>query len=411
MKIRNLSHVKEFRLRRGRRLPSVPTSNRTLLSSLPYDHSISLLHSNVITWTKEVVVTGVDWAAADTSEDILVGWFNLITQEWTGPPPIHLKISWCREGTQPSPLLSAYPPPSEVIRYLLSPQPTKWRNSTIELNKQRPAAIGILSPRELPATSLPSGYKLQLYSRTVVPYIINIPPKRTLIWIKALPYHMNARTLALLSDSSQICERNNILLALLSDNSQICGASAMSEVWALTAAHCVFNGDELTAPTSLSLRSGSVKHAEDGYIHDVTKIIPHHKYHSMQYDEDIAVLKVKQPFSINKLIGYVSLPLQGEPVEVGTKTVVIGWGLTEEGSGSDLLKETTVDVVDEQICEEFPQFRGIQYISKNMICAVTEGTDSAPLVANETTRTWSDGRADHWDIGRRARRPGRLACG
>nr|CAD7592155.1 unnamed protein product [Timema genevievae] len=249
------------------------------------------------------------------------------------------------------------------------------------------------------------------------------------------------------------------MLALLSDNSQICGASAMSEVWALTAAHCVFNpprvyyapgtpphwifrryrnqwwrpgiphihklwliyvlsevkegygnqvnpcrdqglnpgppaqksdtlpldhevtkyfGDELTAPTSLSLRSGSVKHAEDGYIHDVTKIIPHHKYHFMQYDEDIAVLKVKQPFSINKLIGYVSLPLQGEPVEVGTKTVVIGWGLTEEGSGSDLLKETTVDVVDEQICEEFPQFRGILYISKNMICAVTEGTDSAP---------------------------------
>nr|CAD7265881.1 unnamed protein product [Timema shepardi] len=88
--------------------------------------------------------------------------------------------------------------------------------------------------------------------------------------------------------------------------------------------------------------------------------------------------EVNQPFSINKLIGYVLLPLQGEPVEVGTKTVVIGWGVTEKGSVSDLLKDTTVDVVEEQICEEFPQFRGVQYISKNMICAVTEGTDSAP---------------------------------
>ncbi|XP_063227043.1 mite allergen Der f 3-like [Bacillus rossius redtenbacheri] len=159
-----------------------------------------------------------------------------------------------------------------------------------------------------------------------------------------------------------------------------CGASAISDVWALSAAHCVFEGYRQLIPAETTvLRAGSLKRAAEGSVHQVELIVPHYKYDSERYDCDIAVLKVKNPFSANKYVTYPRLPYQGQKVKVGTKLTVIGWGLVNDMEPSEDLKKTEIDVVDERVCEDIPHFRQVFQITKDMICAVAEGTDSAPV--------------------------------
>nr|CAD7592154.1 unnamed protein product [Timema genevievae] len=196
------------------------------------------------------------------------------------------------------------------------------------------------------------------------------------------------------------------MLSMEQSGSHFCGASAISDYWAITAAHCLVGTD----PEELSLRAGSLTQAKGGTLHQAVEIFIYPKYYTTQFDEDIALVKVKNPFSENDYVEYVKLPDQWEPLEVGSEAMVAGWGLTSmnwDAELSEKLKDVKIIVMNPEKCAENPQNRGSFLITDNMICAAAEGEDTCPgdsggpVVVKEGDHqklvglvSWGDGKGD-----------------
>nr|CAD7406782.1 unnamed protein product [Timema poppensis] len=119
------------------------------------------------------------------------------------------------------------------------------------------------------------------------------------------------------------------MLALEDQTHQFCGASAIGKSWAITAAHCLTG----MKAKDLELRAGSVIRHRGGSLHPVKYFIIHHNFDPETQDEDIALVKVKKPFSDNPSVRYIALPKQNEAVKPNIKAIVVGWGSTGDSGG------------------------------------------------------------------------------
>lgn len=65
------------------------------------------------------------------------------------------------------------------------------------------------------------------------------------------------------------------------------------------------------------------------------------------------------------------LPKKGDDVKPNTQCQVAGWGLTKnaESTGSDILREVNVTVVDRKTCNDEKHYNYNPVIGLNMICA------------------------------------------
>lgn len=177
----------------------------------------------------------------------------------------------------------------------------------------------------------------------------------------------------------------------------LCGGSLIAVDWVMTAAHCVYNGNELFAPESISVTVGETHRGVQEGTEQTIKVngvFVHDAYNKWNNDSDIALLHLVTPVVFNDAVKVIPMltDAYGTLAEAGELATVTGWGTTVEGGyTSSTLMEVAVPIVSNEVCND-----SYGSISKNMICAgyaeggkdSCQGDSGGPLVVPDEEGNW-----------------------
>ncbi|XP_053256908.1 mannan-binding lectin serine protease 2 [Podarcis raffonei] len=161
------------------------------------------------------------------------------------------------------------------------------------------------------------------------------------------------------------------------------GGALLYNNWILTAAHVVPEADA----SSLTLKLGLLRKRSTHYHQAWAESVFVHEGFTndgINFNNDIALIKLKNKVPINANITPICLPGQSSRFHINTTNtgVVAGWGRTEKRMQSHSLMYTELDVVDPEKCKAAyanQTLEGKQLVlTENMFCAGYEqgGRDS-----------------------------------
>ncbi|XP_072747963.1 trypsin-1 isoform X2 [Anoplolepis gracilipes] len=166
-------------------------------------------------------------------------------------------------------------------------------------------------------------------------------------------------------------------MALLMYRGQFyCGGTVINSRYVMTAAHCIdrFDGSKLTV--RILEHNWNLTSESKTQDFKVEKTIKHSGYSTINYDNDIALIKLRDPIRFQGPMRPACLPEPGKTF-AGEKGIVTGWGATKEGgSVSTYLQEVEVPIISNAECRatKYPSRK----ITDNMLCAgyIQGGKDS-----------------------------------
>merc|ERR1712198_745422 len=156
-----------------------------------------------------------------------------------------------------------------------------------------------------------------------------------------------------------------------------CGGTLVASEWIVTAAHCLYEDQELTVETKvedISIVLGEHDYSMTGEeslprkVVKVSKYIKHPDYNTVTSEADIALFKLAEKVDINT---YTPACMANTGDDYTGKTAwVYGWGALSFGTGDypDKLQELSVKIVSQAVCQAAHNDLGWT-ITDGMLCA------------------------------------------
>ncbi|XP_011498156.1 PREDICTED: trypsin-1-like [Ceratosolen solmsi marchali] len=146
-----------------------------------------------------------------------------------------------------------------------------------------------------------------------------------------------------------------------------CGATVINSKYLLTAAHCITGFDRNLMSVRILEHDRNLTAEAITLDFRITEIIKHNGYSTVNYNNDIALIKIDGELNFDEKMRPACL---AEPVKTftGETGIVTGWGaIVEGGPVSTTLQEVSVPIMSNAECRrsKYPARK----ITDNMLCA------------------------------------------
>lgn len=153
----------------------------------------------------------------------------------------------------------------------------------------------------------------------------------------------------------------------LHDMTHWCGSSIIHERFLLTAAHCI------TPKRRYIVVVGTDKTYQGGEVYEIENIIVHENYSSVNSDNDISIIKLKNALTFGPNVKIITMSDPSDPLVNGMVFNATGWGATQfNGMSSRDLRQVQIPLISWYDCQNayWPYL-----ITERMVCAGGRGKD------------------------------------
>ncbi|KAJ8726723.1 hypothetical protein PYW08_015120 [Mythimna loreyi] len=127
----------------------------------------------------------------------------------------------------------------------------------------------------------------------------------------------------------------------------ICGGSVVTDVWLLTAAHCLLRA----RASELSVRLGSSWKTHGGEMYDIKECYVHPRYISKTKTNDVGLVRLYTPLRFSARVLPIRLVAKEAKLPANEPAIVSGWGkLKEGGPSATYLQSSTIKTIAMKLC-------------------------------------------------------------